>query len=252
MPQLPFEFDSADQSQNLKNITRCLPSRLYYVMMKAEIAFSRIGMRLFRKAAIKSRAMVISSENTIRGEIAGIWEVLFDINSFSRWHPLISHSVLYGKFESGSAFKFLVGQWDFDCEIADCRPPEAIFVKARTIGLLLDINIGLSIKGPEISAAMLISCGGWLTRLFRRKLTDNIRQHAELFLSSLKMRIERGEAAIKKNDISDDDTKSEPGSISMPTPFTTLYRSRPMRPGKNPPISGKRLFAGQKRIDHRL
>jgi len=153
-----------------------------------------------------------------------VWRILSNVNEYSRWNPHIKHAVLYGQFEKNNDIKLKSGNWEFDFKIIETIPENGIYLVGKTTGVNIDLKIKIDSTDSQSKVISKLKVSGWMVSAFRSKIKEAAEDFINLFLSSLKVRAELGEAALNK-DSEDRDKDSKADSFHMPTPFNVIYKS---------------------------
>jgi len=165
-----------------------------------------------------------SCEIQINSIPSEIWRLLVDVNGYAIWNPHIKHAVIFGSFEEDAEIKLLSGRLDYKFTIVKITPESQVELTGGTTGITIDIHLGLEKQESTAKVTVDIKSRGWLASIRRKKIENIAIDFIDLFLSSLKVRSEKGEsAAIKDEETSEDNSRST--SFHMPTPFNIVYKS---------------------------
>ncbi len=171
----------------------------------------------------------IDSSITIEKKPHEIWNALVEFSNYRSWNPVVSHAAIYGPVVAGTAIKIMSGKWDFGFSIVHASQPERLDIEGGSSGLNMKICLTISPRenGSEVNVEAL--AGGWMMKIFPKKIKRNIEESLELFLSALERRVSgRDSYEIMRDDekTADEDDRS---GFSMPTPFNLIYKSRKKR-----------------------
>jgi hypothetical protein len=161
----------------------------------------------------------------IEKDVRAVWDTLTSFSNYRTWNPAVSHAAIYGPLSPGTRVKILSGKWDFDFVIKDVSPLKRLEMEGRSIGVNLNINCEL--QGDSATSKVLItgSLGGLLPGIFKKKLRRNLEESLTIFLNAIKRRV----LSDNTYRISRDDSQKEEDeqrSVSMPSPFNLLYKTR--------------------------
>ncbi|UCC80744.1 MAG: SRPBCC family protein [Candidatus Zixiibacteriota bacterium] len=168
----------------------------------------------------------IDSSITIEKKPPEIWNTLVEFSNYRSWNPVVSHAAIYGSVVTGTAIKIMSGKWDFRFSIVHASPPERLDVEGGAVGLNMKLRLNISPLENGSSVSIEALAGGWITKIFSKKIKRNIEESLELFLSALERRISGGNSyEITRHDekaTNEDDRRG----FSMPTPFNLIYKTR--------------------------
>ena len=175
----------------------------------------------------------IESSITIEKEPLELWNTLVEFSNYRAWNPVVNHAAIYGPVAGGTEVKILSGKWDYKFLIVEASAPHRLVIDGRSVGFNIKLNLTISPRenGSMINIDAFI--GGWITRIFTKKIKRNVEESLELFLSALERRVSSGNTyQIKRHDEkaeAEDDGKSR----FMPTPFNLIYKTRKKKsPGR--------------------
>jgi carbon monoxide dehydrogenase subunit G len=168
--------------------------------------------------------MNVKSEIEINSDRNLVWRILSNVNEYSRWNPHINHAVLYGQFEKNNDIKLVSGKWEYEFKIIEIVFEHGLYLVGKTIGVNIDLKMKLDDSDSKCKLIVDLTVNGLITAIFKKKIEQATSDFIGLFLSSLKVRAELGEAALDKETV-DRDNKSRADSFHMPTPFNIVYKS---------------------------
>jgi hypothetical protein len=161
----------------------------------------------------------------IEKSIGDIWDTLTDFSGYRSWNPIVKHAAIYGPVAAGSGIKALAGKWDFEFTITKAHPPGELEMQGSSVGINLRLCFNIDVLSGRSIVRISAYSGGWISRVFEKKVKVNLEDSLEIFLNSLKQKVLSGDSYEIKREDTDHD-KSESDGISMPTPFNLVYKTR--------------------------
>jgi hypothetical protein len=153
-----------------------------------------------------------------------VWNTLTVFSGYRGWNPVVKHAAIYGPVAPGTGIKALVGKWDFEFTIVKTRPPEEFELRGSSIGINLKLCFNINNMDGGSKVRLNVRTDGWISTIFKNRVKSNLEETLEIFLKSLKRKVLEGSYEIKRDDTEQIEPESD--SISMPTPFNLIYRTR--------------------------
>jgi hypothetical protein len=146
--------------------------------------------------------VVVKDEIVISREPALVWNLITDISRWSRLNRLIKHAAVYGPLEPGTEFKFLSGKWEFDAAIIEVKPQSRFVFDAKSVGLRLRFEWGITEQAGGAKVNASIAALGWIAFFFKSKTKRTLEDDLFTWLYVLKTTLERGEKPEKPEEYS--------------------------------------------------
>ena len=167
----------------------------------------------------------IEKSIAIEKSAGDIWNTLTDFSGYRGWNPIIKHAAIYGPIAVGTGIKALAGKWDFEFTITKVHPPGEFEMRGSSVGISLRLCFNIDGRNGRTIIRIDAYSGGWISRVFKKKVRVNLEDSLEIFLNSLKKKVlSGGSYEIKRGDAENDQPESD--GISMPTPFNLVYKTR--------------------------
>jgi len=90
----------------------------------------------------------------------------------------------------------------------------------------MKLRFNLSPAGNGSAVKIEVFFGGWISRIFRKKIRRNIEESLDILLLALKRRVSSGNTYEIKRDNEKIKENGDRKGISIPTPFNVVYRTR--------------------------
>jgi len=130
----------------------------------------------------------------IQAPVDVIWNVLTDIQNWPKWQKAVTETVVEGKIEEGTTFRWKAGGLSFKSRIHTSKPRTAFGWTGTTIGASAIHNWTFTEKDQRTTIVVVEeSLEGLLPKLFRKNFQKNLDHGVLKNLKELK------EAAEKKN-----------------------------------------------------
>lgn len=155
-----------------------------------------------------------------------IWNALVEFSNYRNWNPVVSHAAIYGPVTAGTDIRIMSGKWDFRFSIVRSSPPEKLDIEGRSFGLNLKLRLTISPRVNGSTVGIEALAGGWITKIFSKKIKRNIEESLEMFLFALERRITGGKSYEIMRDNEKKTDESDGRGFSMPTPFNLIYKTR--------------------------
>jgi hypothetical protein len=167
----------------------------------------------------------IEKSMAIEKSVGDIWNTLTEFSGYRSWNPIVKHAVIYGPVAAGTGIKALVGKWDFEFTITKAHAPGEFEMRGSSVGINLRLCFNIDARNGQSIVRISAYSGGWISRVFKKKVRVNLEDSLEIFLNSLKKKVlSGGSYEIKREDAKHDRPESD--DISMPTPFNLVYKTR--------------------------
>jgi uncharacterized membrane protein len=128
----------------------------------------------------------------IQAPVDVIWNVLTDIQNWPKWQKAVTETVVEGKIEEGTTFRWKAGGLSFKSRIHTSKPHTAFGWTGTTIGASAIHNWTFTEKDQRTTIVVVEeSLEGLLPKLFRKNFQKNLDNGVLKNLKELKEAAER-------------------------------------------------------------
>jgi len=145
-----------------------------------------------QKAPVKSEG-----EIEISASIDTVWQILTQIDDWSKWQKNVTESKLEGNLKEGVIFKWKAGGVSFVSKIHTIKPKNMFGWTGKAIGASAIHNWTFSINNNSTKVQVEESLQGVLPRFFRKYFQKNLDSGVKNNLEELKIASEKYEQTIK-------------------------------------------------------
>ena len=135
--------------------------------------------------------VVQMKEITINAEPDVIWDVLTNIEEWSNWNEKIKHPTINEEAGIGVSFTWKTNGSKIRSQIHTFDSNKTLGWTGKTFGAKAIHNWYLEPTNNGTKVIVKESMGGWLVRLFKRKVTNTIEEDMAWWLEQLKIESEK-------------------------------------------------------------
>jgi len=121
-----------------------------------------------------------------------VWKVLTEINHWHEWKDNISKSEIEGLPVEGNVFKWIVNKTPITSTIHTAKPHNEFGWEGKTFGAKAIHNWYLHQERGGTRLEVVESMEGWLVRLFKKKMSKDLKADMQDWLVKLKTVAETG------------------------------------------------------------
>jgi uncharacterized protein YndB with AHSA1/START domain len=127
---------------------------------------------------------------TINADAEKVWKVLTDINNWPNWQKDISMSKIKGELQPGTTFAWKSGGVKIQSKLHTVISNEKFGWTGKTMGIFAIHNWSLFHKDGKTMVIVEESMEGFLAKVFRKSLTQNLETGMQKWLDFLKQKCE--------------------------------------------------------------
>jgi uncharacterized protein YndB with AHSA1/START domain len=164
---------------------------LILISLLASVPASAVNAQDTATIPIDHDAPVVQTEEiTINAKPEVVWDVLTDIEKWSKWNEKIKHSTINEEADIGVSFTWKTNGSKIRSQIHTFERNKTLGWTGKAFGAKAIHNWYLEPTKNGTRVLVNESMGGWLVRLFKRKVTNTVEEDMAYWLEQLKIESE--------------------------------------------------------------